>query len=139
MPAKGKNNVKLLQFHRPAFDVNRAAIPQLTPESRRYVRDLVSRFPLLTVLDVQFAGWGCAHFRDPIHLNRDGAVRLTLAVAEAIARSRSARDVGGRWITLDGGRAAAPRIYQDLVEDLDQSRLAVSQGQNTRITMEGLR
>ena len=38
---------------------------------------LMARFPVLTVLDMQRAGWDRAWFRDPIHLNRDGAVRLT--------------------------------------------------------------
>jgi hypothetical protein len=106
---------------------------------RQYVRRLVSRFPVLTVLDLQQAGWGRDLFRDPIHLNRDGAVRLTVAVADAIARPRGAGDIGGRWITLDGGGAAAPRLDQNLLEDLDQSRLAVSQGENGPITMEGPR
>jgi hypothetical protein len=106
---------------------------------RSYVLGLVSRFPLLKVLDLQQARWDRALFRDPIHVNRDGAVRLTLAVADALARSQRAGDVGRRWITLDGARAEAPRLYQHLLEDLDQSRLAVSQGENGPITMEGTR
>jgi hypothetical protein len=106
---------------------------------RQYVRGLVARFPRLTVLDLQQAGWGRAMFRDPIHLNRDGAVRLTLAVADAIGRAPVDRDVAGRWITMDGDREVAPRMFQDLLEDLDQSRLAVSQGEHGPITMEGPR
>lgn len=104
---------------------------------RRYVRDLVSRFPMLTVLDMQFAGWDRAWFRDPIHLNRDGAVRLTVAVADAIAEAHGGPDVARRWITLEDGHAFAPRLYEDMLEDLDQSRLAVSQGEHGPITMEG--
>jgi hypothetical protein len=106
---------------------------------RRYVRGLVSRFPLLTVIDLQHAGWGRAMFRDPIHLNRDGAVRLTLAVADTIGRSEADRADSRRWITMDGRREVTPRMFQDLVEDLDQSRLAVSLGEDGPITMEGPR
>jgi hypothetical protein len=104
---------------------------------RRYVRDRLARFPGLTVIDLQRAGWDRSWFRDPIHLNRDGAIRLSLAVAEAIAQARDARDGTARWITLDGGGSAPPRSFQELIEDLDQSRLAVNQGENGPITMEG--
>ncbi len=99
----------------------------------------MARFPALTVLDMQRAVWDRACFRDPIHLNRDGAVRLTLAVADAIAREQGASYERGRWIDLDEGVAAPARPFQDLLEDLDQSRLAVSQGENQVITLEGPR
>ena len=56
---------------------------------RRYVRSQLARFPALTVLDMQHAGWDRAWFRDPVHLNRDGAVRLSMAVADAIAQPGS--------------------------------------------------
>jgi hypothetical protein len=104
---------------------------------RLYVRDLVSRFPMLTVLDMQYAGWDRAMFRDPIHLNRDGAIRLTVAVADAIAKAGAGQDIARRWMRLKDVNAVAPRMYDDLVEDLDQSRLAVSQGEHGPITMEG--
>jgi hypothetical protein len=106
---------------------------------RRYVRDRASRFPELCVLDMQHNGWDRSWFRDPIHLNRDGAVRLSLAVADAVARPRTASDEPGRWVTLDDGGSAPPRPYQELLEDLDQSRLAVNQGESGPITMEGPR
>lgn len=104
---------------------------------REYVRGLLARFPVLTVLDLQRAGWDRSLFRDLIHLNRDGAVRLSLAVADAIAREAGAANRDGRWLTMDGGGIVPPRPYQDMLEDLDQSRLAVSQGESGPITMEG--
>ncbi len=64
---------------------------------RHYVQHLVSRYPMLTVLDMQRAGWDRALFRDPIHVNRDGAIRLTVAVADAISGRRPLR------INRDGG------------------------------------
>jgi hypothetical protein len=104
---------------------------------RRYVQGLVSRFAILTVLDMQYVRWDRGMFRDPIHLNRDGAVRLTVAVADAIANTRGGQDVARRWIPLTDVQAVASQLYDDLLEDLDQSRLAASQGEHGPITMEG--
>jgi hypothetical protein len=104
---------------------------------RRYIEDCIKRFPALTVVDMQRARWDRSWFRDPIHLNRDGAVRLSIAVAGAIATARSGRGQSGRWVTPDDGGAAPPRPFQELLEDLDQSRLAVRQGESDPITMEG--
>ncbi len=40
---------------------------------------------------------------------------------------------------MDDGGSVPPRPFQDLIEDLDQSRLAVNQGASGPITMEGPR
>lgn len=68
---------------------------------REYVLGLLDRFSVLTVLDAQHAGWGRRWFRDPIHLNRDGAVRLSGLVADAIAEKDDAPTKVGRWIAMD--------------------------------------
>ena len=106
---------------------------------RQYVRGLVARFPRLTVIDLQQAGWGRAMFRDPIHLNRDGAVRLTLAVADAIARARGVRDVAGRWITTGRKRRGGTSAVPGAAGRPRPVALAVSQGEHGPITMEGPR
>jgi hypothetical protein len=106
---------------------------------RQYVHDQLPRFPVLTVLDLQRAGWDRRWFRDPIHVNRDGAIRLSLAVAEAIARTQGASDSRERWVEMDGASSAPGQPFQALLEDLDQSRLAVNQGESGPITMEGPR
>ncbi len=115
---------------------------------RRFVEGQAARFANLTVLDGQRTTWDRALFRDPIHLNRDGAVRLSLAVADSIGRDRgrdqrqdTSAPIAQRWITLDeaAGPATASRGYQKLLEDLDQSRLAVNRAEHDPITMEGPR
>ncbi len=103
---------------------------------RRYVQVLLARFPGLTVLDGQRAAWDRAWFRDPIHLNRDGAIRLSLAVADAISRDESTSRDRVRWIELNDVGAVPPRRFQDLLEDLDQSRLAINHEESGPITME---
>jgi hypothetical protein len=103
---------------------------------RRYVQRLLARYPGLTVLDGQRSAWDRAWFRDPIHLNRDGAIRLSLAVADAVSRTDSALRDRGRWIELNDAGVVPPRRFQDLLEDLDQSRLAINHGESGPITME---
>jgi hypothetical protein len=107
---------------------------------RRFVHDQLSRFPVLTVLDMQRAGWDRRWFRDPIHLNRDGAIRFSLAVADAMATVRDEpHGHGERWVNPDQAGPGPPLPFQGLLEDLDQSRLAVNQGGDDPLTMEGPR
>lgn len=103
---------------------------------RRYVWGLLARYPGLTVLDGQREAWDRAWFRDPIHLNRDGAIRLSLAVADAISHPDSISRDRGRWVELNVGGAVPSRSFQDLLEDLDQSRLAANHEESGPITME---
>jgi hypothetical protein len=106
---------------------------------RQFVRDNVPRFPGLIVLDAQCVGWDRSAFRDPIHLNRDGAVRLTLAVAESIERCTDRSSDGSRWLKLDGDADQSSDRFQDLLEDIDQSRAAVSQRESRPGIKEGSR
>jgi hypothetical protein len=96
------------------------------PAYRQFVRGFLCRFPVLTILDGQHLVWDHRDFRDPIHLNRDGALRLSLAVAESIASHPTGSVNETRWIDLAGIGRPPPRQLQDLLEDLDQSRLAVN-------------
>jgi hypothetical protein len=100
----------------------------------RFIAARVARFSCLTVLDGENLGWSIDAFRDPTHVNRVGAVRLSLAVAAAIApRLRGSRS-GPNWVDLIGSPREETGQYQNLVEDLDQSRSAVEPivvGQNS--------
>jgi len=97
---------------------------------RQYVRNCLERFSSLTVLDAQRVGWDRSTFRDPIHLNRDGAARLSLAVADAIATTEARPAKAARWLELNGNAYRHSDTDQCLLEDLDQSRLAVNQPAN---------
>jgi hypothetical protein len=92
---------------------------------RRFVATRVAEFSCLTVLDGERLQWSARVFRDPLHLNRDGAVRFSLAVADAVA-PRLLRDAtGARWIDVVETSEQEAIPYQNLVEDLDQSRAAI--------------
>ncbi len=62
---------------------------------RDYLRGLQAEFAGLTVLDVDGMGFDASAFYDALHLKRDGAARLSAAVAAAIA------DGSGRWVRLE--------------------------------------
>ncbi len=97
---------------------------------RQFVREQLVRFPGLIVLDAQGLGWDRGAFRDPIHLNRDGAISLSLLVAESIRHGSDRSTDESRWITIDGQIAQDPNPFQDFLEDLDQSRSAVHQNES---------
>ncbi len=101
---------------------------------RQFIAERTARYSCLTVLDGENLDFSLDAFRDPIHVNRDGAVRLSLAVASDIApRLRGTRS-GPTWVKLTGPPDEETGKYQNLVEDLDQSRAAVEPivvGQNS--------
>jgi hypothetical protein len=89
-------------------------------------RRCLARFPGLTVLDGLSLSWDEGAFRDPIHVNRDGAVALSIAVGDAVSAHLGTAEEQPRWISL----AAAPsaglsQAFRDDIEDIEQSRLAV--------------
>jgi hypothetical protein len=107
------------------------AIPPMAPhvEARRdqmglsaaydgFVRQVLARFPTVTVLDGRRSGYGLAAFGDPVHLGRRGAAAFSLDVAEAIARDRG-HEPGGRWVALPpfADRSDDPRL-EDHMESL---------------------
>ncbi len=79
----------------------------------------------MTVLDGDRLPWSNRDFRDPLHLNRDGAVRLSLAVAAAAGPRFPGCSSGPRWIDLVANDKSDLSKYQDTLEDLDQSRAAI--------------
>jgi hypothetical protein len=91
------------------------------------------------VLDGQYLAWEREAFRDPIHLNRDGALRLSLVVARAMASRADGTQDDSRWIALDRMADEPSGSLQDLVEDLDQSRLAISHGSRDDYVREASR
>jgi hypothetical protein len=137
--------LRMAQAHRiavfwvlpPSTRAHRERLAQngVSASYRQFVGERVAKFTNLTVLDGEQLGWGLDSFRDPLHVNRDGAVRLSLAVAAASGPRLSGESSGRRWIDLvkiDGREAGT---YQNLVEDLDQSRAAIGPmvvGQNSR-------
>ncbi len=92
---------------------------------RQFVAERVARYSCLTVLDGDRLPWTSRDFRDPLHLNRDGALRLSLAVAAVAGPQFPGCSSGPRWVDLDANDKSDLSKYQDTLEDLDQSRAAL--------------
>jgi hypothetical protein len=92
---------------------------------RQFIDERLAAHSCLTVLDGQRLYGNEDAFRDPIHVNRDGAIRLSIAVAAAIRPRLSGESSAARWIDLFEIADQETSKYQELVEDLDQSRAAV--------------
>jgi hypothetical protein len=86
-----------------------------------FVRSFLRRYPqTLTVLDGRRGDYPATLFTDLTHLNRQGALVLSHAVAQTI-RPLLARPPVGAWVSLvcPSGRPAESGV---VVEDLEQSR-----------------
>jgi hypothetical protein len=92
---------------------------------RQFIAERLHAYACLTVLDGQRLFDDELAFRDPIHVNRDGAVRLTLAVAAAIKPRLIGEVSAPRWVDLVDLAASRINKYEYMIEDLDQSRAAV--------------
>ncbi len=104
-----------------------------------FVMSFATAYPGVTILDGKSLEWDRRAFRDPIHLNRDGAVVFSLAVARALARrlGRADEAVLPRWVTLDAPLEFSTDPWEGLLEDLDESRRALDQRGPVATTKEG--
>lgn len=90
----------------------------------RFLHQLLERHPRLTVIDGRRSSYGHELFIDPLHLNRKGAIGLTVGVAALVERGSRA-DLDSRWVALPDYR----RIEDDEgrgLEDIEMSKLAVA-------------
>ena len=87
------------------------------------VRRLVKDFPNVVVLDARHLGIEASQFVDAVHLDRDGAILLSSAVADVLTAASPGAD--RRWVKL--ARPAPSTAGAGLVpiEDLDESRTAL--------------
>jgi hypothetical protein len=88
----------------------------------RFVREVQARHSNLNVIDGRRCGYGDSAFWDPVHLNREGALTFTAAVADVLARHAAGQLSRRCWAELP---ALAPRPVEYPVEDLDQSAVTL--------------
>jgi hypothetical protein len=88
----------------------------------RLVRSEVARFPNSVVLDGLRLGYDPSVFADVTHLDADGATRLSLDVATALANKLRGHGGSEKWVTLRS-QPAPPELQRP--EDLFASELAV--------------
>jgi hypothetical protein len=95
----------------------------------RFVRSMQAQFPNVSVIDARHAGYQDSVFVDPVHLDRDGAVALSGAVADVLQNALSYAEPVPRWVDLP--------VYRDRhaglrLEDVDQSRIALRNSDQAR-------
>ncbi len=92
----------------------------------RFVAEIQARHPgVVRVVDARRAGFGADQFYDGIHMNRRGALALSMALGEAI-RGPFAPD---RWAALERSRVDPVGLP---IEDVYQSSLALKAGDAAR-------
>jgi hypothetical protein len=111
----------------PAWQGRRDRL-NLTAQYTRYAQHLQTQYPNLVIIDGRHAGYQRSVFRDSTHLDRKGALTLSLALAEVVVAHLDGSAGGSRWVDLPGYRDRSDVVP---LEDVDQSRL-VLQGRNTR-------
>jgi hypothetical protein len=88
------------------------------PRYLALLNEIICAHPELVVLDGRGLGLGANDFVDAVHLDREGAVVLSQACAEALRASTPA----SRWIALRTVSREQPNVP---IEDIGESRLAV--------------
>ncbi|KAI0751196.1 NUDIX hydrolase domain-like protein [Daedaleopsis nitida] len=93
--------MKLLQFHRPPFDLNRAAIPQLTTESRRCIQNLAAYRPPKSSL--RFPKSRSAAVLVAVFIGRMGDLYVLLSRRASSLRTYAGDTAlpGGKWEDRD--------------------------------------
>ena len=85
------------------------------------IRSVQARNPNLVVLDMRHPRFGSSFFHDGGHLDRDGSLAISEALADAL-RGECATTSRGRWVTVAAGQAPADTVA---VEDLTQTWAAI--------------
>jgi hypothetical protein len=97
----------------------------------RFVRSMQAQFPNVSVIDARHAGYHDSVFVDPVHLDRDGALALSSAVADVLQDALSHAEPVSRWVELPAYRDHDRHVALRL-EDVEQSRLALRQSDQAR-------
>jgi hypothetical protein len=105
-----------------------------------YLRSLTVRYPNVTVVDARCSNYGPELLGDMTHLDADGAVVFTTAMADLVGE-RLASGPGSQWVNLPrvcpGAVAALAQAFDDDVEDIGETAAAFSRWQ-ARLAVGGV-
>ena len=75
-----------------------------------WVEDLVRRFANASVVDLRHSSYAPDVFYDPVHLDRDGAVSASLAVASLLRDRLEGRGAVDRWVRMPPYRTEVAEV-----------------------------
>lgn len=107
----------------PAWQGRRDQL-NLTAQYTRFARQLQDKYPNLIIIDGHRAGYERSVFRDATHLDRKGALMLSLALVEVVGDHLDGPARGSRWVHLPEYRERSDVVQ---LEDVDQSRFVLQQ------------
>jgi hypothetical protein len=93
------------------------------------VQKIRSHYRNVVVLDGRHAGFGYESFVDSHHLDRDGALSQSEALATVIGQYLDGRGDASRWVAMRGDAARSSRMA---LEDLGESRRSLESGRVRR-------
>ncbi len=82
-----------------------------------FVEQVLARFPETMVVDARHSGFQADEFMDGVHLDRNGAVRLSEALGKILGNPVPS-DTINQWVTLEAGQAGPVNLK---IEDICQS------------------
>ncbi|GAC1325810.1 MAG: hypothetical protein NVSMB14_17780 [Isosphaeraceae bacterium] len=94
---------------------------------RAFVEARRNRYRNLIVIDAERSGYHAGLFTDMVHLNRRGAICLSLDVARVLRRVLAGESLAGLRINLPKFRDRSNEIRELAIEDLGQSMEIVKQ------------
>lgn len=102
---------------------------------RKFVEERRRKYPRLIVLDAERSGYEDGVFTDMVHLNRRGAICLSLDVARFLRKIVAGESLSEHRIDLPTYRDRSSEIQNAGIEDLGQSMEIVKQALATKKTV----
>jgi hypothetical protein len=99
----------------------------------RFIREQLRRHPHVVVVDSRHSGYKATEFHDQVHVDRDGALSLSLGVGNLLARGGLDPDRGTRWVQLPAFQYPTPAVpLEDLRESSVSANLSLTKTRGLR-------
>jgi hypothetical protein len=99
----------------------------------RFIGDQLRRHPNVVVVDSRHSGYEATAFHDQVHLDRDGALSLSLGVGDLLARGELDPGHRQRWVKLPAFQYPVPAVpLEDLRDSLASANLFLMKSKSVR-------
>jgi hypothetical protein len=99
----------------------------------RFIREQLRRHSNAVVVDSRHSGYEATVFHDQVHLDRDGALSLSLGVGDLLARGELDPSHRARWVKLPAFQYPAPAVpLEDLRDSSASANLVLMKSKGAR-------